>query len=182
MTFFIAFCRNKLNFPNYRIVNRKNNNSVIMRSSALTVEDYVNQIPAERREDFSMLRKTILDNIPKGFEEQMSYGMIGYVVPFSIYPKGYHCDQKLPLPFLNIAIQKNFIALYHMGIYANPTLLKWYTDEYSKISKVKLDMGKSCTRFKNGTKIPFSLIGELVKKMEVADWISIYETKFRKNE
>jgi len=181
MTFFIPFGRNKLNFPNYRIVNRKNNNSVIMRSAALTVEEYINQIPAERREDFSMLRKTILENIPKGFEEQMSYGMIGYVVPFSIYPKGYHCDQKLPLPFLNIAVQKNFIALYHMGIYANPTLLKWYTDEYSKISKVKLDMGKSCTRFKKGVPIPFALIGELVKKMEVADWISIYESAFRKN-
>ena len=152
-----------------------------MRSAALSVEEYISQIPADRREDFSMLRKTILENIPKGFEEQMSYGMIGYVVPFSIYPKGYHCDQKLPLPFLNIAAQKNFIALYHMGIYANPTLLKWFTEEYPKHSKLKLDMGKACTRFKPGTQIPFALIGELVRKIEVADWIRIYESAFRKN-
>ncbi len=152
-----------------------------MKSAAFTVEEYINQIPDDRREDFSMLRKTILENIPDGFEEQMSYGMIGYVVPFSIYPKGYHCDQKLPLPFLNIAVQKNFIALYHMGIYANPDLLNWFTEEYPKHSKLKLDMGKSCTHFKNGTQIPYALIGELVKKMEVADWISMYESAFRKN-
>jgi len=151
-----------------------------MKSAALSVDEYISQIPDDRREDFSTLRKTILENIPSEFEEQMSYGMIGYVVPFSIYPAGYHCAQKLPLPFVNIAVQKNFISLYHMGLYANPTLLKWFTDEYPKHNKLKLDMGKGCMRFKNGSQIPYGLIGELVQKMEATDWISIYETNYRK--
>ena len=120
-----------------------------MQSKALSPEEYISQIPDERRETFAMLRNAIIENIPDGFVEVMSYGMIGYVVPFSIYPKGYHCDPKLPLPFLNIAAQKNFIALYHMGIYANPDLLKWFSEEYPKHSKTKLDMGKGCIRFKN---------------------------------
>ena len=107
--------------------------------------------------------------------------MIGYVVPFSLYPKGYHCNTKLPLPFLNLAAQKNFIAVYHMGIYANPELLKWFTDEFPKHSKLKLDMGKGCLRFKNVNQIPYALIGELATKIEVADWISTYESHFVKN-
>lgn len=151
-----------------------------MQSSAQSVEVYIRQLPDLQRETISLLRKTILENLPKGFTEQMSYGMIGYVVPHSIYPNGYHCDSKLPLPFLNIAAQKNFIAIYHMGIYANPDLLKWFTDEFPKHSKLKLDMGKSCIRFKFGSPIPYALIGELVCKMGVADWINLYETKFIK--
>jgi uncharacterized protein YdhG (YjbR/CyaY superfamily) len=149
-----------------------------MQSKATTPDEYVSQIADDKREAVSLLRKTILENLPKGFEEEMSYGMIGYVVPFSLYPNGYHCNTKLPLPFLNIAAQKNFIALYHMGIYSNPVLLKWFTEEFPKHSKLKLDMGKGCIRFKNGNQIPFQLIGELVKKMEVADWINIYESKY----
>jgi hypothetical protein len=107
--------------------------------------------------------------------------MIGYVVPFSIYPKGYHTKDKLPLPFLALAAQKNFIALYHMGIYANQSLLKWFTEEYPKHSKLKLDMGKGCIRFKNVNQIPYELIGELVKKMGVDEWINLYESYYRKN-
>jgi len=152
-----------------------------MQSSAQSVEEYISQISGDEREAFVVLRKTILENLPKGFVEQMSYGMVGYVVPFSIYPEGYHCDARLPLPFLNIAVQKNFIALYHMGIYANPDLLNWFTTEFPKHSQVKLNMGKSCIRFKKGSQIPYALIGELVKKMEVTDWISLYELNFRKN-
>jgi len=152
-----------------------------MQSSAKTVEEYISQVPDNQREAISKLRKTILENIPEGFSEEMSYGMIGYVVPFSLYPKGYHCNTKLPLPFLNIAAQKNFIAVYHMGIYANPELLKWFTDEFPKHSKLKLDMGKGCLRFKNVNQIPYDLIGELATKIEVADWISTYESHFVKN-
>jgi len=151
-----------------------------MQSKAQSVEEYVGQVPDNQHEAFVFLRETILENLPSGFAEQMSYGMIGYVVPQSIYPNGYKCDTKLPLPFLNIAAQKNFIALYHMGIYANADLLNWFTNEYSKHSKLKLDMGKSCIRFKNGSPIPYTLIGELVKKMDVADWINLYESNFIK--
>jgi uncharacterized protein YdhG (YjbR/CyaY superfamily) len=151
-----------------------------MQSTAASVEEYISQVPDNQREAIITLRKIILENIPDGFVEQMSYGMIGYVVPHSIYPNGYKCDRKLPLPFLNLAAQKNFIALYHMGIYTKPDLLKWFTDEYPKHSKLKLDMGKGCIRFKNLTQIPYKLIGELIQKMEVAEWISLYESSYIK--
>ena len=121
------------------------------------------------------LRTIILENIPQGFSEVMSYGMIGFVVPHAIYPAGYHCDPKLPLPFINLASQKNFIALYHMGLYSNKNILDWFIAEYPKHSSSKLDMGKSCIRFKDSEKIPYDLIAELVKKMSVKDWIRIYE-------
>lgn len=152
-----------------------------MQSKSTSVNEYLSEIPNERVESFSKLRDVILKNIPKGFEEVMSYGMIGYVVPHKTYPAGYHCDPKLPLPFTNIASQKNFIALYHMGIYANPDLLNWFVNEYPKHCKSKLDMGKSCIRFKKMDDIPFKLIGELMKKTSVKDWIKIYETNFRKS-
>lgn len=151
-----------------------------MQSTAKSVEEYIRQVPENQREAIILLRKMILENIPDGFVEQMSYGMIGYVVPHRIYPNGYKCDRKLPLPFLNLAAQKNFIALYHMGIYTKPDLLKWFTDEYPKHSKLKLDMGKGCIRFKNLTQIPYALIGELVQKMDVQDWISHYESSYIK--
>ena len=125
------------------------------------------------------LRKVIIQNLPKGFEETISYGMLGYVVPHSIYPAGYHCDTKLPLPFLSIASQKNFIAVYHMGIYADQKLLNWFVEEYPKHSKTKLDMGKSCIRFKKMDQVPVELIGELASKMSVEDWIGIYEREFK---
>jgi uncharacterized protein YdhG (YjbR/CyaY superfamily) len=149
-----------------------------MQSKASTPDEYISQISEDRRESFSKLRQTIAANIPPGFSEEMSYGMIGYVVPFSTYPNGYHCNPKLPLPFLNIAAQKNYIALYHMGIYAEPGLLKWFTDEYPKYSKQKLDMGKGCIRFKNAGTIPYQLIAELVQKIGVAEWIEYYESKY----
>ncbi len=151
-----------------------------MQSQAQSVEEYISQITDKQREAIITLRKTILENIPEGFVEQMSYGMIGYVVPFSAYLNGYHCNQKLPLPFMNLAAQKNFISLYHMGIYAKPELLNWFTDEFPKHSKQKLDMGKGCIRFKSLSQIPYALIGELVQKMDVPDWISHYESSFIK--
>ncbi len=151
-----------------------------MNIPAKTPEEYISKIPEDRILHFNKLRQTILDNIPKGFQEQMSYGMIGYVVPKSIYPDGYHCDTSLPLPFVNIASQKNFIALYHMGIYANPELLDWFVAEYPKHCKRKLDMGKSCIRFKKAEEIPFELIAELMQKMTVKDWIALYEKNIKK--
>ncbi|MBX9806392.1 MAG: DUF1801 domain-containing protein [Flavobacteriaceae bacterium] len=151
-----------------------------MLSTAKTVNDYLNELPEEKKSAFSKLRNSILMNLPKGFEEEMSYGMLGYVVPHSIYPDGYHCNPKLPLPFMAIASQKNFIALYHMGIYANPKLMEWFTSEYPKHSSLKLDMGKSCVRFKKTDQIPFDLIAELVEKMTVEDWINCYETQIKK--
>ena len=147
-----------------------------MTSKATTPEQYIKELPAERKESITKLRETILKNLPKGFKEVMSYGMLGYVVPHEIYPGGYHCDPKLPLPFINIASQKNFIALYHMGIYSNPELLKWFTAEYPKHSPGKLDMGKGCIRFKKPEHIPYKLIGDLIKKISVKDWIKTYET------
>ena len=151
-----------------------------MNIPAKNPEEYISKIPEDRIPYFKKLRQTILDNIPKGFDEQMSYGMIGYVVPKSTYPDGYHCDTSLPLPFANIASQKNFIALYHSGIYANPALLDWFVAEYPKHCKRKLDMGKSCIRFKKAEEIPFELIAELMQKMTVADWIALYEKNVKK--
>ena len=151
-----------------------------MQSKALSVSEYLAEIPQERKIAFAKLRETILNNIPKGFQECMNYGMLGYVVPHEIYPSGYHCDPKLPLPFLGIASQKNFIAFYHMGIYANPALLQWFLDEYPKHSNQKLDMGKSCIRFKNPDAIPFELMGALTQKISVQEWIDYYEKQIKK--
>jgi hypothetical protein len=145
-----------------------------------SVAEYVNGLAEDRQVVIKKLQAIIKKNLPKGFEEVMSYGMIGYVVPHKLYPSGYHCDPKLPLPFLSIASQKNFIALYHMGMYAKPELLDWFTSEYPKHCKSKLDMGKSCVRFKKLEDIPYALLEELMKKMTVADWISIYEKNYKK--
>ena len=146
-----------------------------MQSKATTPEGYLSKLPAERKPAISELRNVILKNLPKGFQETIGYGMIAYVVPHSLFPAGYHCNPQQPLPFASIASQKNFIALYHMGLYVNPELLQWFIAEYQKSVPSKLDMGKSCIRFKKPEQIPFKLIGELFKKMSVKDWISLYE-------
>lgn len=151
-----------------------------MTSTATTPQDYFDTLPEDRKQVMTELRKIIKQNLPKGFEERMSYGAVGYVVPHSMYPAGYHCDPKQPLPFLSIASQKNFIAVYHMGIYASPELLDWFTTEYPNHSKTKLDMGKSCIRFKKPEQVPMQLMGELVKKMDPQQWISIYESNLRR--
>ncbi len=151
-----------------------------MKSNALNIQNYIDQIQPERKASFDQLRKVILLNLPKGFKEEMSYGMIGYIIPHSIYPAGYHCDPKLPLPFASIANQKNFIAFYHMGLYAKKELLDWFVKVYSEKCKYKLDMGKSCIRFKKMEDIPFDLIGELMQKMTSDEWISIYENNIKK--
>ena len=151
-----------------------------MQSKAATVEDYIKELPKERQEAMIKLRKEVKKNLPKGFREGMGYGMMGYCVPHSLYPAGYHCDPKLPLPFMGIASQKNFIAVYHMGVYADPKLLKWFTDEYAKAGVGKLDMGKSCIRFKKPENIPYKLIGELTSKITPQQWIEKYESVFKR--
>ncbi len=151
-----------------------------MKAEGKTVGEILENIPEDRKDAFNKLHKTILKNLPKGFEAGISYGGLGYVVPHSVYPDGYHCKPIEPLPFAGIASQKNSINFYHMGIYADDELLKWFLQEYPKYSKQKLDMGKSCIRFKKPDEIPYELIGELMKKMSVKDWINLYESKFKK--
>lgn len=150
-----------------------------MVSKAITPGQYLKELPDDRREVVKKLRDTVVKNLPKGFSEGIGYGMLGYAVPHSIYPAGYHCNPGQPLPFVSIASQKNFIAFYHMGVYAMPELLKWFVSEYPKHSTRKLDMGKSCIRFKNPEDIPYKLIGELMKKVSVKEWIEVYEKNIK---
>lgn len=151
-----------------------------MQIQSASVEDYISQIPEERQEIFRKIFETVNNNLPDGFSQGLSYGMIGWAVPLETYPAGYHCTPGSPLPFMSIASQKNFIALYHMGMYAKPELLDWFVEEYPKYSKRKLDMGKSCVRFKKMDDIPLELLAELSKKMTVKEWIDIYEKNFKK--
>lgn len=145
-----------------------------------TPEQYIMALPEERQEIIKQLREDILNNLPDGFEETMSYNMIAYVVPHRLYPDGYHADPKQPLPFISLASQKSHIALYHMGIYAMPELHDWFVEEYPQHCSHKLDMGKSCIRFKKLDDIPYSLIGELVRKVKPQDWIEVYENKLKR--
>lgn len=151
-----------------------------MKSDAETPENYVEQAPQDRREALKKLRDVIVANLPEGFSEGMQYGMVGYFVPHEIYPPGYHCNPSLPLPFMSFASQKNSINFYHMGMYADPELLNWFQTEFPKHSKRKLDMGKSCVRFKKFEEIPWDLIGELAKKMTPEQWISLYESQIKR--
>ncbi|TXK78449.1 DUF1801 domain-containing protein [Mesonia sp. K4-1] len=151
-----------------------------MTSKATTPEEYIQEAPEERQEALKKLRKTIQQNLPKGFEEGMQYGMIGYYVPHSAYPAGYHCKPEEPLPFMSFASQKNSVNLYHSGIYANKKLHDWFVNEYPKYVKTKLDMGKSCVRFKKVEHIPYDLIAELVQKISMEEWISIYEENIKR--
>jgi len=151
-----------------------------MQYDANSPEHYIEQLPEDRKGPVAQLRKTVKDNLPKGFEEGINYKMIGYYVPHSAYPDGYHCDPKLPVPFMNIASQKNFVALYHSGMYAKKELFDWFVGEYPKHCKYKLDMGKSCVRFKKVDDIPYDLIAELVTKMSMEEYLDIYETVIKK--
>ena len=151
-----------------------------MQSNANTPEEYIDSLPEDRKSVINELRKMIKKSLPKGFEETMNYGMLGYVIPHSMYPEGYHCDPKLPLPFMNLASQKNFVAVYHMGIYANDELMQWFKDEYAKVVPTKLDMGKSCIRLKKMDQIPYELIGELASKITPQEWIATYEKQIKR--
>lgn len=143
-------------------------------------ENYINSIPEERKESLLKILNLLENHLPNGFEAQTQYSMPSYVVPHSLFPDGYHCNPKEPLPFISVASQKNFIALYHMGLYANPELYQWFVAEYPKHSKYKLDMGKSCIRFKKIDDIPYDLLEMLFKKMTPQDWIQLYTENIRK--
>jgi hypothetical protein len=151
-----------------------------MRSNATTPEQYLAALPEDRQAAMYQLRNAIVSNLPEGFAEVMNYGMLCYVVPHDRYPQGYHCDPKQPLPFLSVASQKNGISVYHMGIYADQTLLDWFVAEFPKHNDRKLDMGKSCIRFKKPELIPFDLLGQLFARMTVNDWIEIYERNLKR--
>ncbi len=145
-----------------------------------TIEAYLDAIPEDRRKAVSQLIDLMRTHLPNGFEENISYKTPTFVVPHSLYPAGYHCDPKQALPFVSVASQKNFIALYHMGLYADPELMKWFLSRWAAISKTKPDMGKSCIRFKNPEKIPFGLIAELLEKISPQQWIETYERAFKR--
>ncbi|WP_396590859.1 DUF1801 domain-containing protein [Allomuricauda sp. R78024] len=151
-----------------------------MTIDANTPDEYISKLPEDRKLAVSKLRETVKASLPEGFQECISYKMIGYVVPHSLYAPGYHCDPKLPLPFINIASQKNFVALYHSGIYADKKLLDWFVGEYPKHVKTKLDMGKSCIRFKKMENIPYKLIAELCQKITPKAWIELYEKNIKR--
>ena len=148
-------------------------------AEAQTVEDYFKALPEERREPMEALRDSIRANLPGEFEEVLNYGQPSWVVPHSLYEAGYHVNPELPLPFLSIASQKSHIGVYHMGIYASSSLLDWFVGEYPKHCKTRLDMGKSCIRFKKAAELPHALIGELCGKMSAREWIQLYEEQVR---
>lgn len=151
-----------------------------MPAAAATVPAYINSLPEDRRKVLKKLRKAIKDNLPKGFKEEMNYGMPGYVVPHSRYPDGYHCDPSLPLPFLGISSRAGHVGLHHMGLYADGKLMKWFEKEYARRDIGKLDAGKSCIRFKKLDKIPYDLVGELCTKITVDQWVATYEKELRR--
>ncbi len=151
-----------------------------MQIFADSIEAYISQIPEDRQDAFRKLLETVNGNLPEGFEPIIQYGMVTWVVPMKTYPPGYHCAKDTPLPFISVASQKNFVAFYHMGIYADAELLDWFVLEFPKHSKKKLDMGKSCIRFKKMDDITYDLLGELCQKITVDEWIASYEKNFKK--
>lgn len=150
-----------------------------MKYSSDSIDEYIASLPEERIAAFKKLRKVVRENLPQGFEECISYGMPAFAVPHSLYPAGYHCKPEEPLPFISLGNQKNFIGLYHMGMYAFPEVGHWFEGEYKNLGIGKLDRGKSCIRFKKMDSIPFALIGSLCRRITVEEWIKMYETKLR---
>jgi uncharacterized protein YdhG (YjbR/CyaY superfamily) len=145
-----------------------------MQNPAATVAEYLQSLPPDRRESINAVRKVILANMDPLLEEGMTYGMIGYYVPHRHYPAGYHCDPKMPLPYAGLASQKNHMSLYTMSVYGHMPTLEWFQKAWAKSGK-KLDMGKSCIRFKKLEDLPLDVIGELVRKVPVAKYIGYYE-------
>lgn len=143
-------------------------------------QTFISELTNPYKEGVLKIREVILQNLPEGFEEKVHGKMLYYVVPYSLYPAGYHCKPKQPLPFIALAPQKKYIAVHHMGMYAEPSLLTWFTDEYPKYSTEKADIGKGCIRFKKEDQIPYELLGKLMKKMSVEEWIKVYEKTYKK--
>ena len=151
-----------------------------MKATGVTVEEILENIPEDRKAAFLKLHQTIIDHLPKGFEAGISYGGLGYIIPHSVYPAGYHGKPSEPLPFAGLASQKNTINFYHMGIYADQNLMEWFVAEFPKHSNQKLDMGKSCMRFKKWDEIPFELMGQLMQKITANEWMATYERLYKK--
>lgn len=145
-----------------------------MQSKATSVDQYLKEIPADRRNDINAIRGVLKTHLPEGYEEIMQYGMIGYVVPHRLFPAGYHCDPKQPLCFAGLASQKNHLSLYMMPLYGDSPELTWFETEWKKSGK-KLNMGKCCIRFKKADDIPIDLIGKLVARWPVTRWTEIYQ-------
>lgn len=152
-----------------------------MQSKAATVEQYLAELPGDRREAISAVRNAILNNLDKGYQERMAYGMIGYSVPHSVFPAGYHCDPKAPLPFAGLALQKQHMSLYLMGVYCgcdgkqDTDLLRWFKNAWAGSGKKKLDMGRACIRFKSLNDIPLDVVGEAIRRMPLKTFVAEYE-------
>ena len=149
-----------------------------MQSKATTVRAYLAGLPKDRREALQAVREVILDHLPKGYEEGMQYGMIGYYVPHSVYAAGYHCDPRQPVPFAGLASQKNHMSLYLMCIYGDQEQLEWFRDAWDR-SGQKLDMGKSCIRFRKVEDVPLKVIGQAVKRVPVRKFLAHYEANVK---
>jgi hypothetical protein len=146
-----------------------------MTSKAKTVKEYLVELPEERRTAIQAVRQVILKNLDKGYEEGMQYGMIGYYVPHKVYPPGYHCDPKQPLPFAGLGSQKNHMAVYLMCIYGSRQHEEWFRKEWAKTGK-KLDMGKSCIRFRKLEDLALEVIGEAVARVPAKKYVAYYES------
>jgi hypothetical protein len=145
-----------------------------MNRDAATVTEYLAGLPEDRRRALEAVRKVIRKNLPKGYQEGMQYGMIGYFVPHSVYPAGYHCDPRQPLPFAGLASQKNHMSLYLCSAYASPEHESWFRKAWTADGR-KLDMGKACVRFKKLEDVPLEVVGEAVRRMPVKEFVRIYE-------
>lgn len=143
-------------------------------------QQLLQQVPEDRHDAMNTLRKLFSTQLPKGFEELIKATSLDFVVPHSLYPNGYHCNPKQPLPFISIVSQKNVLTIHHLGFYASPELTEWFVTEYSKKYTPKLDMGKGCLKFKKMEEIPYDLLKSLCKKLTVKEWVDLYEKAFRK--
>jgi Domain of unknown function (DU1801) len=141
-----------------------------MQSKATTVEQYLSELSAERRGALEAVRRVVLANLDKDYEEGMQYGMIGYYVPHRVFPPGYHCDPRQPLPFANLASQKNHMSLYLMCVYGDSPLAEWFRESWAKTGK-KLDMGKACVRFKKVEDLALDVVGEAIRRMPVSKYL-----------
>ncbi|MFG0274169.1 MAG: DUF1801 domain-containing protein [Phycisphaerales bacterium] len=145
-----------------------------MQSKAATVEAYLDSLPPDRREVIERVRAVINDNLPAGYAEGMQYGMIGWFVPHGVYPKGYHCDPKQPLPFVSLASQKNHMAVYLCTVYMTPEEQAWFERAWKAAGK-RLDMGKSCVRFKSLDGVALEVLGEAVARWPAPKFVAAYE-------
>jgi hypothetical protein len=145
-----------------------------MQSKAATVDQYFSELPEDRRLALEAVRRVILQNLDDEYEEGIQYGMIGYFVPHRVYPPGYHCDSKQPLPFAHLASQKNYMSIYLMCVYGDSPLATWFRDAWAKTGK-KLDMGKACIRFKKVDDLALEVIGEAIRRMPARKYIECFE-------